>query len=1233
MKLIAPKYWQLHPRAEYLNDEVVMAQAWKKTHGYIRTHNWYADTLALDVSALSLESLVKRWASTISSTKSQLRPMELVPAAKHDPWIVDSDKGWIPERTTGKDAEEEISKVPLRPLAHLSVRDQTWATAAMLCLADIVETAQGDCSGIDVFAHQRRRVYSYGNRLLCDWKEDGSAWFRWGNSQIYRKFFTDYQSFLRRPVVIGREAASNHASPEVVYVISLDLSKFYDNIDRQKLISKLRKVCKQADAKDCPVFWETVKKITNWRWRPNDIQKATDLGIPLVDGRGIPQGLVAAGFFANAYMLDFDHAVGNQIGSQIAGCEGIYLHDYCRYVDDIRLVVSLDKSERYSAVTSQIVRWLNEHLKKHAGSNFEFNSDKTTVTSLGDLDNKGSLSERVAQIQNELSGPADRDVLDSTMGALEGLLSTTSDKLPDLESLANDFELIKIAKFDHNIRVDTLKRFAANRLETIMRNKRKIDNSVGIETAKEIDNQSELLAKKLIWAWIQDPSLALLLRKALEIFPSAQLGEPVFDAIYIRCGFSEKKEVDSVTTAMAIYLLADLFRTCIDLHSYFQRVEYPSNSDPDQLLDLACRYAQKVASQKTAPLFLRRQALLLLAVMQKPVLLSGATSSIQEYLHEILSGRKVIWKRQILALYEVAAQITGNSDSIAMLFLEAVEQASAKEQSQALDDLAKRGGGFWLSVWSRLQKSNVDSTIINDLEWAAPIRISQIKTKTARLDMLISTSDKPFSHEAALIKLALRLIHNIEKTDFVPVSPSNLLVSKKLANQTWSKLFQPDVDISTVEYMSDPIPDPRYVVPKWILDDEDCETIYWIGSILRAAVVGSVDFTGNRWKSGIVQSYKGLRTGWYKRRMGMMHAPEALVGEFSTISGWFAELLMKCLQWPGFESTYLTHEDIAKFDSVDSLKSVLIDRLALLNKLYCKAIETPALVTRVNRPKHRHEKGFRLVSVQQLLPRTKDFSKADPMLNSPATRALNRDHLARVCLLTCRTLDAILAAEGKESYPGADLIVFPELAVHPDDQDLIKRLADKTQSMVFAGLGFQEHEGKLINIARWFIPDYRDTGRQWVIRDQGKQHPMKEEVPLGVVGYRPCQHIIEVHGDLEGPFYISGAVCFDATDLKLASDLKGKTDLFIVAAHNKDVRTFDNMTAALNYHMYQHIVVVNKGEFGGSTIQAPYREQYDRLISHAHGIDQISINVADLDLAAFKRKSKTYKKVKTPPAN
>jgi len=210
MKLIDEKYKKLGPTIELLSDEVVIAQAWKKTHAYMRLRNWYADTLALDISALGLEGAAALWGRQLQGTDPiQLEPLELVPAAKSEPWVIDEKHGWIPRDFRDDELAKRNKKPPIRPLAHLTVRDQTWASAVMLCLADEVESRQGDCarkSDLDFFLHQRKGVYSYGNCLICDW-DRGSAWFRWGNAETYRKFFTDYQSFLKRPVEIGRSVA------------------------------------------------------------------------------------------------------------------------------------------------------------------------------------------------------------------------------------------------------------------------------------------------------------------------------------------------------------------------------------------------------------------------------------------------------------------------------------------------------------------------------------------------------------------------------------------------------------------------------------------------------------------------------------------------------------------------------------------------------------------------------------------------------------------------------------------------------------------------------------------------------------------------------------------------------------------------------------------------------------------------------------------------------------------
>ncbi|WP_341939499.1 reverse transcriptase domain-containing protein [Marinimicrobium sp. C2-29] len=1237
MKLIEEKYRRLEPTIEYLTDEVVMAQAWKKTHGYIRAFNWYADTLALDVSALGIEDNARIWANSLEEGKPLYR-LELVPAAKSEAWVIDQ-KGWHPSAKSWD--KRSVGKIPLRPLAHLTIRDQTWASAAMLCVADAVESAQGDCSHNSGGAEGAlaRRVYSYGNRLVCDWKAPENAWFRWGNSDTYRKFYTDYQNFLKRPIHTGRVVAEQQADEDSVFVVNLDLSKFYNTIKREVLLDRLRNVCSSFGHEDCPEFWETFERIIDWQWSDDDIALAADYKMGDIT-QGLPQGLVAAGFFANAYLINFDRELGKYISKSLDKSKELVLHDYCRYVDDLRIVVSTDE-HTINEISELVNKRVTRLLIKYGGEELSINKDKTKVTPLSDLDNIGSMASRIESVQGDLSGPTDRDMLDSATGVLESLLTVEDGFLPG-ETNPEDQPLLQITAFDHDIRSDTLKRFAANRLESIVRSKRKL--TLGIHSSSDsnfenTDNESELLAKKLILAWMRDPSLGLVLRKALEIYPSADLFEPVLKSIYHRSSFSEESE-DPHTAAMMDYLLADLFRCAGDFNGYFQVVEYPSSLTPTSVIELISRYAQKITSSAKTRVFVKRQALMLLAVVNKPVQEKSGEGLIQhhQFLHRLLAGNLPDeYRGQFSALFEVAGQITGNFDTYAADFMEYIPDVDDKKYA-ALEVFAKRSGPFWLALWKQLKKPGLQKSLRNRLKWAAPQVSSSPAIRTQRLAKVVASDHNGFEHESGLIKLGLGIISLIEgdKT-LAGVSPGSINVKpepERGSSWDWGALYLPEVKKITCTLIGGAAFDPRFAVPEWLaddLEDTDCQNVYWLGTILRASALGGADFTGSRWKKGKTVTYKGLRTSWYKRRMGMMHAPETLVGEYSTLSTWTSELLMRCLQWPGFEASHIRHEDIKRVVGLDTLKQCLAARLEYLNELYCESSKLPLIPTVVQRPRQEIDR-FRVVTVQQLLPRDADFSLADPELNSPAMRSRHRAHLLDVCALTVKTLEAKLKVDSENTKPKADLIVFPEVAVHPDDQDVLKRLADKTQAIIFAGLVFTDHKGTRINKARWFIPDYRDTGRHWIIRDQGKGFMTADEKAMKVFPYRPCQHLIKLVGHPEGPFTLTGAICYDATDIKLAADLRDKTDLFVIAAHNKDINTFDSMAAALQYHMYQHVVISNIGEYGGSTIQAPYKEPYDKLIAHSHGGNQISVSTADIDLAAFKRKVRSYKKVKTKPA-
>jgi hypothetical protein len=151
------------------------------------------------------------------------------------------------------------------------------------------------------------------------------------------------------------------------------------------------------------------------------------------------------------------------------------------------------------------------------------------------------------------------------------------------------------------------------------------------------------------------------------------------------------------------------------------------------------------------------------------------------------------------------------------------------------------------------------------------------------------------------------------------------------------------------------------------------------------------------------------------------------------------------------------------------------------------------------------------------------------------------------------------------------------------------------------------------------------------------------EEQLGIFPYRPRQWLIEARSGSSKPWRLSAAICYDATDLSLAADLRNVSDAFIVAALNRDIGTFDAMVSALHYHMFQHIILVNSAEYGGSTAQAPYADHYNKVIVHHHGMDQPVVSVIELDFARFRggsaKKPKAAKndddgrpKTKHPPA-
>ncbi|MBF0308056.1 MAG: RNA-directed DNA polymerase [Magnetococcales bacterium] len=1283
MSIVDPKYRFLAPRLEYLSDPVILTQAWKKTQRYIRRHNWYADILDLDKSAVTLEESITQWSEEIKNGECTPNPMRMVPAPKSTPWHF--SKGvWKPIN----------APVFLRPLAHLGIREQTMATAAMLCLADCIETAQGDTTVTDYIEASRRGIHSYGNRLYCNFLQDSKgandkplARFGWGNSETYRRYYQDYQRFLERPKIVANAIQNQIGDNRELYIIKLDISAFFDNINRDILLARLQSEYADfinnyqfTDQKnDEENFWNLLKKIFNWEWsRQDKINTSTHKFLKGEDlPNGIPQGLVASGFFANAYMLEFDRQINGLLGADIKiTCNGyesnsnvrLTIFDYCRYVDDIRLLVDIkpqNNTTNNKQLDTILSKFINNYLDcftnslTHKGQ-LEINKDKTEIAPVRFTEDKSGVSSRMSLITSNLSGPGDMETLQHTTAGLDALLSlaTSFDRIVTTEEPLH--QLAKLTSPKAGVRDDTIKRFAAGRLRKVLRERRSMTDlernfENGVTEREVIDHEIEMFARKMILAWAHDPSLSLVLRYALDLFPSPELLKPVWESLeklYTKRPSKGTKGLQLV----AWYVCADLLRAgAVETGMNVPELGIPDSAKLQEYRFLLVSYAKKLLKQRNPPWYVKQQALLLLATHEpNPLSIPNTVDSetVKPYL-DLLNASTYdapfTWDQLVAAL--VFQQLHPNNYRFATWLVNALEHHSPEDRTKTLNGIFFNRPDLMPDIlieigeakqdWIKPEARYLFSTYKRS---TTPTRLSDLNNKMISLWRIISREDNPFQHEIPWVKLAIKMIDLMRRFDLDAISTlsfRNLYIHV----ESWTKLPHPTMSATAIELQLETtdIRDPRIETPSWCNWSDTPKQFFALGRLLRTALTGDEDFTitpflyRHDW-----DGYRGLRNSWYSRRQGMNHSPEYMSGQTAPFSPWVSELLMGLLQWPGVQLANRLIDSFCTINSLDDLKKLLLTRLQLLRDLYGRASKLPIYPIPINHTRRESGNVLRVVLVQTLFPKDSDFSKLDPSMDGPSFRAKHRRHVTAVCGLVNNYLrvqqTTNSAGTNANHEPLANLIVFPELAFHRDDLFVLRSLINKTKAMVITGLNYRQlNSGSYINEACWLIPDKKESGMSIITRFQGKKYPTENEQKLGVVGYRPYQLVIELNTGCSRPYRMTCAICYDATDLKLASDLKNVSDMFIISAFNKDVATFDNMAAALQYHMFQHIVLVNSGQYGGSTVQAPFSERHERVISHLHGGDQVGISIFDVDIQDFGPAAtlsvKCIKKKKTAPAD
>ncbi len=1270
-------YWNPYdrpePRFACVTSEPLLIQAWKKSFHYIRTRNWYADALEMDCSAAQLECDIHEWRDDCCRRRTRAfkpRPMHVVPAPKCFPWNFRR----MPDGGTPRWAPVwETNKRPyLRPLAHLRLRDQVLATACMICVADVVETAQGnpDVSTEDAV---RCDVSSYGNRLHCDWKKrcsKDSASFNWGNSGCYRKYSADYQAFLKRPKDIMAEEIQRLEPNWELGVVSLDLSGFYDNIDRQWLLQRLRVECEKASVSMDELFWKCMRSVFCWSWAKPD---STSVGYAkLFKGKalpkgGLPQGLVASGFLSNIAMLDFDEAMRCLVKQDVTRprrSQPFRILDYCRYVDDMRLVVKWRAAELAPATPhgenlppcNQIAETVDRLLKKHSAGQ-KCNSEKTKYTPYRELVAENSPSAVMAWIQDRHSGPSSLEELRETGLALEGLLQMDCRQQDDQSGVA----LGSILHKRREVRDDTIIRFASYRQLVTLRHQREM---MPIETQRlergKIDAEIDKTARRLIHLWSLDPSLTIVLRHAFNLKPCPRLLSTVLEAIdlWIRQEPAAKMN-EKVVLGQRVcqYVLADLLRAAlIETGRNCSDDALPDDADLEGYLECLADYVVNLLEDNaiSLPWYLMQPAVMFLCQRAHPPKLTTRSQdstllSLHRYfilaysgtLHSIAQHSKLLVPLVIVA-HQLGVPLAATVSRLAR-WLDTADYEEDEKLSlvRQIYNAAPRVYGELVTHEPTLAKGST-WCVRAKKEIAGPPaqgRMSlQSRVKSLSLSRIISSPDNPFRHEAAVLQLLQSMLIAVgdNETELQqPLSPNQIICIRE--KQSFSRLQKPRCKAFRVTIDRGQVLDPRYEFPDW---QERMPNRKWklnIGRLLRAAITGLDDHSALPYRHDIALDsniYRGITTSWYKRSHGLFNGSVALTDGEATITPWLSELLSGLLLWPGSRTSSWLLSDVSSIREPAELLDIVERRLGELWEAWGHSIESPVYIHPV-RVELKKPQKLTVCLVQTVRPFRKDIEKYSARLDDRRFRHVRRNHLASMLGLALRQLGVRRTYEENSQ---ADLVVMPEYAVHQDDIDLVERFSDKTRAIVFSGLALRDHpSGKgLANTGMWIIPNRDSAGRRTFIRiPQGKHYVASPEQRLGVDSWRPCQQVIELHhASSATPLRISAALCYDATDLALAHDLRNVSDMLIVSANNQDIETFDRMASAWGYHMYQHVLVVNSGEFGGTFATAPYKERFERVLVHNHGGKHASVSVLELDLNIYE--SQKYlistKELKTPPA-
>ena len=778
----------------------------------------------------------------------------------------------------------------------------------MLCLADRVETLQGDPRRPARDQESRRRVVSYGNRLFCDAMGEELR-HRWGSAKLYRAYYQDYRSFLSRSEVAAESIPA--AEGNRVYVVQTDLRQFYDRVRPDLLAEALDRIRHDSDD---PAFFSLAASVLDWGWQSRDDRDvriyAQQAKLEDFTRVALPQGLVASGFFANVVLLPFDQALRAAIGTEIVS--GILLADACRYVDDLRVLIAIDPTSKGSSndLEKSVSRWLSQILEKSA-TGLELSPEKTQVAALGgDERPLVRQSAKMNRIQLAVSGGFDALRGEEILDAIQGLM-----RAQEALSVGDDrgWRLSPVP----DVRDDTVSRFGAARYRTTFRSIRPLLQDGGTHegselgkgntprgarlrvarTRRELDEDAKAFALGLIQRWIDDPSNVRLLRIGLDLWPHVELLREVLSLLR---PFTETGGRRKAPRRVAWYCFAEVLRAGATETGLVPDTEsLPSGIDLESYREELRKEAARLVAlpAATIPWYLRQQALLFLAACDPaaaPVTRTGRLPETRHYREMIrfLRGEGDRLRSSDFATLAVLARRAFVDRKRSVELTRPGLNPSRKRQ------LAQRAPSFLLE----LIDTETDPLLFDDL----PARVREDLCATAGSSdgdsvtlaeaVLRAHPTGSLRNELSLLHFAMAFLEQWREQRPPPQVITPVQVQLKPTEETSIAKVK---DLRILWSRANPS-GSLYEPPSW------CKAVEWwrvqLGFLLRFILSGQPDFTRPvrrvSWKE-TESAYRTAESHWYQRLYGLYSGQPAFGDDWVPITDWMEGFLLALLRWPG----------------------------------------------------------------------------------------------------------------------------------------------------------------------------------------------------------------------------------------------------------------------------------------------------------------------------------------------